>query len=418
MHADSIRISTPGWHRHSQHSTSSSKAGRRGSLCSPAVTLALTVHLATLALGACTVPNPDYRPRCKTMHSECDSNACLPNHDCVEAAKVAYVDPMGMGSSACTQEMPCKSFQAALDTKRPYIKVTGTIDAHVNIVNQNVTVLADHGATLTSSTPGNLLVVSGRSKVSIVDLEITGATGGDDPIGTGVLLPAGNSASLELERVTIRKSEGSGLYSYGGVVSVTASTISDNKLAGLATEGGVMNVTRSTIRDNGAGGLYVTMPKRFQITNNFIFLNGNDLSKTGGVYLVANANPAVINTLEFNTIVRNRAGRHGSTLSGGVVCDLPGHLALNNLIFENSGGSASDPQVGGACGYGNSLLSAPANSGFVSADDLHLTAQMPSAIIDKADCGGIKVDIDGDARPAGSACDLGADEFGASGSSN
>lgn len=382
------------------------------------MTLALTIRLATLALGACTVPNPDYRPRCKTMHSDCDSNACLPNRDCVEAATVAYVDPLGPNGAACTQEMPCNSFQAALETKRPYIKVTGTIDAHVNIVNQNVTVLADRGAKLTSTTPGNLLVVSGRSRVSIVDLEITGATGGDDPTGTGVLLPAGNAATLDLERVTIRKSQGSGLYSYGGVVSVTASTISDNELSGLAAEGGVMNVTQSTIRDNGAGGISLIMPKGFQITNNFIFLNGNDLSKTGGVYLVAKANPAVINTLEFNTIVRNRAGRQGSTLSGGVVCDLPGHRAANNLIFENSGGPASDPQVAGTCEYGNSLLSAPANSGFTSADDLHLTAQTPSAIIDKGDCGGIKVDIDGDARPAASACDLGADEFGASHSSD
>lgn len=378
-----------------------------------AMTLGLTIRLAILASSACTVPNPDYRPRCKTMHSDCDSNACLPNRECVEAAKVAYVDPLGTSGPACTQEMPCNSFQAALETKRPYIKITGTIDAHVNFVNQNVTVLADRGAMLTSATPGNLLVVTGRSKVSIVDLEIAGATGGDDPIGTGVLLPAGNAATLDLERVTIRKSQGSGLYSYGGVVNVTASTISDNELGGLAAEGGVMNVTQSTIRDNGAGGIDLIMPKGFQITNNFIYLNGNDLSKTGGIHLVAKANPSVINTLEFNTIVRNRAGRQGSTLSGGVVCDVPGHVAANNLIFENSGGPASDPQVGGTCGYGNSLLSAPANSGFVSADDLHLTAQTPSVIIDKADCGGIKVDIDGDARPAGLACDLGADEFGA-----
>lgn len=367
--------------------------------------------ISLFLLAACTVPNPDYRPRCKTMHSECESNACLPNLDCVEAAKVAYVDPTGMSGSACTQEMPCNSFQAALQTKRPYIKMTGTFDAHVNISSQNVTVLADHGAKLTSTTPGNLLVVSGRSQVTIVDLEITGATGGDDPVGAGVLLPTGNTASLNLERVTISKSEGSGLVSYGGIVSATACTFRDNALGGLAGEGGVLNVTQSTIRDNGAGGISAVMPKGFRITNNFIFRNGNELSKIGGLYLLATANPAVNNALEFNTIVRNRAGKQGSTLSGGLACELPGFVAANNLIFENTGGPTSDPQIGGTCQPGNSLLSAPLNPGFASADDLHLTSQTPSAIIDKADCGGTKVDIDGDVRPAGASCDLGADEF-------
>lgn len=369
-----------------------------------------TSSIALFCIAACTVPNPDYRPPCEAKHSECASNACQPDGRCAVADEVAYIDPSGTNGTSCTQEMPCTSFQAALNTKRPYIKMTGTTDAHVSIVDQDVTVLADAGAKLTSKTVGNLVVVGGRSHVSIFDLVITGSTGPDDPGGTGVVLPKGNSATLSLERVTISNSEGSGLVAYGGVVNATKCTISGNAIGGLATDGGELNVTQSTIRSNGEGGLYAKNPTAFQITNNFIYGNGASISKFGGIYLEAKPNSAVANKIEFNTIVDNHANTGTTDVAGGVVCNVAGLAAANNLIFRNTGGPSSDPQVAGTCTYKNSLLTAPPNPGFASATDYHLTAQTPSTIIDKADCGGTKVDIDGESRPRGGGCDLGADE--------
>lgn len=366
--------------------------------------------IAILYTAACTVPNPDYPPRCNAKHSDCASNVCQPDGRCAVADEVAYVDPSGINGTSCTQEMPCTSLQAALVTKRPYVKMTGTTDAHVSIVDQDVTVLADPGAKLTSKTAGNLLIVGGQSHVSIFDLVITGATGNADPAGAGVVLPMVNTATLSLEHVTISNSAGSGLIAYGGVVNATKCTISGNAITGIGIEGGELNVAQSTIRNNGEGGIYIKAPTALQITNNFIYGNGSPTSNAGGLYLEGNANSAAANKVEFNTIVDNQANSAPAEAAGGVICKVAGFVASNNLIFRNAGGPSS-PQVSGTCTYKTSLLTAPANPGFASATDYHLTAQTPDSIIDKGDCDGTEVDVDGDGRPRGAACDLGADEF-------
>lgn len=49
--------------------------------------------------------------------------------------------------------------------------------------------------------------------------------------------------------------------------------------------------------------------------------------------------------------------------------------------------------------------------GQFEATDYHLTASTPATILDAVDCDGNTSDVDGNMRPQGGRCDLGADEL-------
>jgi len=58
------------------------------------------------------------------------------------------------------------------------------------------------------------------------------------------------------------------------------------------------------------------------------------------------------------------------------------------------------------------VVDLPANPGFVGGTDYHLTADSPATILDVIDCADKHLeDYDGELRPQGAKCDLGADEF-------
>jgi hypothetical protein len=150
------------------------------------------------------------------------------------------------------------------------------------------------------------------------------------------------------------------------------------------------------------------------LTNNIIHHNGNKLSSAfGGLSL----RPTAGSVVQFNTIIDNEANA-GAASAGGIFCDVTGFTADNNLIFRNTGGQALTTQTFGVCAYGKSFIAgAPAGDNtpmFVQPNlpplDYHLTGSTPATIRDAAgNCTG--VDYDGDARPIGAACDLGADEY-------
>lgn len=330
---------------------------------------------------------------------------------------------------ACKQPSPCPSVEAALATTRPYLKLTGTTigkDA-VRIADLKLTILADTGAMLTRDTPGPLLRVDGSSQLEVFDLEITGASG---PEGIGIWMSAGNKASVSLQRVTISNNaiaglrieqgstakvahstisgnDGDGVSAQRSTIAVTQSSIQSNSGLGILSDDSRVNIHRSTIDTNTGGGLKIHAPIELNIANNFIVRNGSKTAAVGGIDIQVGS--ATTQALQFNTIVDNQK-RMELWSAGGVICQ--GRIvASNNLIFRNTGGDTSNPQTAGDCSYGNSLLTTPPVPGFLSATDYHLTAATPMATIrDSFSCTG-QADIDGDARPQGGSCDLGADEY-------
>ncbi len=360
---------------------------------------------------ACTATTPvcgtDHTCRSCTAHSECASNACLPDGSCSDGSDVAYVAPGGSGAS-CAQSSPCASVMSALAAHKNFIKISGSLSENVTITDQNVTILADPGAKLSAAT--NYLVnIVGSSQVAIYDLEL-------GPSGLGLQIPQGASVSLRrvtlhdmhssidlgkgtlnISQSTIRSNE-DGITAFGGTITISQSTFSDNDRA-MYVDGGTLNISRSTIRSNRDGGIYMATPTTFHITNNFIHHNGSRSSLFGGVHAL----PVGNSTLEFNTIVYNSSD--AAMGASGVVCTQAGFMARNNLLFGNTTATS------GTCTF--VPLPTDTNPNFVNPaeNNYHLSAATPATILDAVDCSGNAEDVDGDARPQGAKCDLGADEF-------
>lgn len=367
----------------------------------------MCVPCTTSESGACTATTPvciaNQCQRC-TAHTQCPaSNVCLPDGACANPEDVAYVAPApaGTDNDACTKQTPCTQVKKALATTRLVLKLSGTTDEAVSISDRDVTLLADMNTVLTSKLGGVVLEIRGSSKVAVYDLEIAGALGAT---GIGISLPAGTTASVELRRVKV----------------------TDNAGGGISAAGGTLTVAQSTIRGNQGGGISITSgAKVFTITDNFIVSNGLAIgvaaSLNGGVVVTSNTAGS---KLERNTIAFNQSS--GQAFRGGVFCAATQVAAGGNLLYHNSEadeagtGLKTDPSTqrnttSGACQYGNTLAvdTAAGDLGFASVvppTDFHLTAASPATVVDAGGaCSGI--DVDGDLRPHGLACDLGADEY-------
>ncbi len=329
-------------------------------------------------------------------HAECDSRACLPDGSCGDDANVAYVDPAGTDNASCTKAAPCTLVSKALATNRPYVKLTGTTDDAVTVDNGRVvTFLADPGAKLTRTT-GTGAIVTVRddgTSLTIFDLSISDAP--NSPSGIGIVIPTAAGAPT---------------------VTLTRATVTNNPGGGISASGGSLSVSQSTLSGNAGGGIAVTgAGATFAITNNYIFRNGDqDMGTFGGVNLgVATAGTS---RFEFNTVVDNRAAT-GATRGGGLVCDIIGFAAPNNIIARNSvGGSTSAPtaQTLGACTYPTSRIQNDISLlNFESPDNAPYSYKLmtgSSAIDQAATPSAIDIDHDGDARPQGQEKDIGADE--------
>jgi hypothetical protein len=337
----------------------------------------------------------DHMCRACRAHSECpDSDTCLPDGSCADPGQVAYVQPPALGGTAnpsCTLAMPCTKVASALQTGRPYVKLAGTNDegGTLSIDSRNVTLLAERDAKLVRTSNGLHVEIRGTSQVAIYDLEISGASGAQ---GIGLSIPAGATATVTLTRVKVSGNQAGGISASGGSLTVSQGTISGNTGAGITTSTGV----------------------KIDITNCFIFKNGNSTTAiAGGLYL---ARPDPASVLAFNTIVDNHASS-GTAVAGGVYCDDPGFTASNNIIarnFVNDVANQGNSNTFGQCTHATTTITSTiAGLNFVSPDNAphnyHL--QRGSSAIDQATTpSALAVDIDGDSRPQGNARDQGADE--------
>jgi hypothetical protein len=333
-----------------------------------------------------------------TAHDQCDSKACLIDQGgtCADSGEVAYVQSGGSGS-ACTFDLPCGTLTPAVATGKAYIKMTaGTVkdSATTTIQGRTVTILADPGAILDCNGNGAILQVSGaNTNVSIYDLRITGATGTND--SAIHLAPAVATTSLSLTRVTVDQNQGGGILSQGGALTISRSTFSGNQRGGISI---------------------VANEATFDITNNFIVQNGDVAAGTfGGVNL--NVVTSGSSRFEFNTVADNRVAS-GATRSGGVICDIVGFTASNNIVARNRLGTdatAPNAQTLGVCIYRTSKIQNDvAGLNFASPDMMPFSYKLSegsSAINQATTPSLVTIDHDGDPRPQGAQKDIGADEL-------
>lgn len=354
-----------------------------------------TVDKAAACSGETPICGEDHTCRGCTAHIECvDSDTCdFSSGVCAATTDVAYVSAGGTGTT-CTKATPCPTLATALLTAKAFIKISAGLvkdNAKTAIDGDTVAIFADPGAQVDRDGDGVILEVSGNANVRIFDLEITGQTGiNDDAIA---LLANGGSPKLDLTRTKVALNQGGGISSSGGTLTVSQSTLSGNQGGGISV--------------NGVGAT-------FDITNNFIFRNGDENTSTfGGANLGIAA--AGANRFTHNTVVDNNA----ATNSGGVICNVGGFSAPNNLIARNKlAGSATvtGAQTVGACQFVTSTVQNDMSGlGFVDPEapapfDYHITTG--SSVIDQATTpADLTFDIDGEARTFGVAPDQGADEL-------
>ncbi len=374
-----------------------------------------TADNTSMCIGTSPVCEDSACRRC-AAHSECPSQACLPDGSCANPDDVAYaVDGASLGT--------------ALEMNRPILKISGTVEGTVTLKDRNLVILADPGAKLKKTNQLNVavLTIDGTSNVAIYDLEVTGGSFGNAGIH---IVPS--VAVVSLERVSVvgggvvaegttlsvRNSTFSGSFNAGISTSGSSLTVAESVIAnnarGITTSGGSVSISRSNIVENSSGGI-VLQNGSFEVTNNVIARNGDNLfGDSGGIAIIGGASGG--SRIEFNTIVDNRL--KSSATGGGISCNIGGFQAANNVIARNSINGdtvVAGAQTTGSCTYPSSKIQADLSGLlFVSADaspfDYHL--QVGSSLIDQAvTMSDIDIDIDGDARPTGSASDIGADEF-------
>lgn len=390
--------------------------------------------------GACTGATPVCGADSKacrgcSAHAECsDSAVCEQSGSCTDPAKVLYATPTGAGS-VCSKNLPC-SLSEALGKVTPaqsLIKLSGgTFVLNIslngdlrNLKDFTITVVAEPGTKLQPITPGApALHLSRGAKMSLFDVELGGST--DDTVrldlGAALTLTRGKvvggagGALLRDSVLTLRKSEFSGGVAHGIQVEGELSrvTMEQSRIVGSQGEGlrvfaGELVLSRSLVRGNRGGGVVVlNQESKITITNSFIVENMG----LGGISAPRISSDSQI---DFNTIVDNFGGT-SLTSAGGVVCDSAGFNLTGNIVFRNSGGTGGLVQEFGACTYTGSLV-LPGNAPieehpkFISLTDYHLSYDALATVRNVAGVTCSGVDYDGDPRPQGGGCELGADEL-------
>ncbi|HEU0209645.1 MAG TPA: right-handed parallel beta-helix repeat-containing protein [Candidatus Udaeobacter sp.] len=181
---------------------------------------------------------------------------------------------------------------------------------------------------------------------------------------------------------------GGGIENAGGAVSITNSTISNNRANNSGAGGGIrngshMNISNTTISGNTAGGVAgegagIENFSMLNLTNCTITKNELDLGTAGAGGGIDNNGSATIRIINC-TITANSDG--GFATGGGIYNDLNGNGATatikNTIIAGNSG--ATSPDVGGpfiSQGF-NVIGKSDGSTGFTMTSDHTGTAAAP-----------------------------------------
>jgi len=326
------------------------------------------------------------------------------------------------------------------------------------------------GATMTNCTItktrfANAVVVTSRN-TSSVTVDLDGCTIAKNK-SSGVFLYSDEAASLafSLDGSDVAHNANCGVKAVSGPnasleATIDHSIVEHNKTSGTGagidvygpTSAGTgtiaIDVTGSTIANNVArvdgGGVFAESDSNagctLDLTNSIVTRN-KTLTVGGGIAATARGYGAGAVTVDLtnSTVTRNRSSAGGGGVSLATETQFNGNAVtanlLNTILFNNRAPHSSvtggmDLRLSQPTGtveantdhddIGDVLVlsgtvndlggNIDANPLFMSAKNLHL--QSGSPCIDSGTCAGAPTtDIDGDPRPTGPGCDIGADEF-------
>lgn len=324
---------------------------------------------------------------------QCASKACLETGACADESRIIYVKVGGLDDDAC----------GAKDNECLLSRAINKVSGQKDIVRLEPGTYAV-GSELTIDAPMTLLARGSTF------------TRSDGPLVTV-------ARALKLIGGTFKgPNSNHGIQcNSGGALEIYGATIQQMSQAGIQSDTCPLTISRSFIRGNERGGVnMVNDAVKVHITNNFISDNGDlNNSNVGGMSLNVTSDSVV----EFNTVVDNQSRSMGD-LAGGIVCEsaaTPPYNAPNNVVHRNFGGPGGTQEVNGSCTFQRSFTMHVAPGvdaiGFKNPEaanpDYHLTDRSPGTVrnVDECSTERVKVDFDGDSRPADGKCDLGADEY-------
>jgi hypothetical protein len=346
-----------------------------------------------------------------------------------------YVATAGSTDGTCTQSIPCKTIQQAIDAAsgaRHWIEIAAGTYPEALTISGKAIELIGAGQDMTDVAPatGNeaVITISNAPSAGIHNMKVRGAFGSN---AYGVYCMAGvvpltvtdatiaDDASdgvklceTTLVRSTISGCMGDGI-SGGLATDVEESTIAGNMGEAVKLQGGKLTLVRSKIDSNMGGGIDLTL-SAFDIENSIITRNGGPTTPVGGVS-VSDPPSGGPNAIRFSTISANQAQLAGV----GVSCAVPGTITFDDDIIWNNIVVSGEAQVAGnGCAYTYSLIGPQANGQnlnmdpqFVDpqGDDFHIRVVSPAVDVGDATAAPT-ADYDGDTRPQGAGFDIGADE--------
>ena len=335
--------------------------------------------------------------RCE-RNDECASGACASDGTCVAETSIAYVSPNGSATAMCTKADQCSLTRGVeLAPPRQFIVLasgTHSLPAALTVPGtRNLIGAGGMRPVITTPAVGAMIKLALGADVTFDHLELTGAknsAGGLD--GYAVQCPTDGNVTVRIKDAVVSQNTGGGVEARKCTVEVFASTFTNNGNA-ISVVDTNAKIERSMFSGNQTAlfldaGLFV-------VTNNFVVRNQE------GIDLFANAGTIV----EHNTIVDNSVfGIRCQAFDGPAT--FPNNLFARNMVNTSPSTSCSYPNsISAGTDIGPVKFKSPDAAPF----DYHLTAG--SSAIDLAAATALTVDFDGEARPAGTASDLGADEL-------
>jgi hypothetical protein len=208
-----------------------------------------------------------------------------------------------------------------------------------------------------------------------------------------------SSLSVSVTDTQLLRNGGAGMTAYWATnLSLTNVSIIKNRGMGLLNTGAAMSLTNSVVAKNhaqppGGGSGGIESSGTTDIVNSTIRENRGrcDFDLCGGGMTIGSAVVNLVNTIVWGNRSNGDGGDDLVVLGSSVSAD---HSDLGDVT-----GSVTD--------LGGNISADPL---FLSATDHHLTASSPA--IDAGTCAGAPgTDFEGDPRPTGTGCDMGADEF-------
>lgn len=317
-----------------------------------------------------------------TDDSQCATGVCGDDGQCPPADRIVYVDATAAaGNAECTMAAPCRTLAAGL-AKVTTLRHTVVIAA--GLYNEQV-------------------VLDGRT------VDLVGRVGAELSSNTAAVVDIRNTATVSIRGLRVRGGTFRGVRCADSTVTLRAMSIENHAVRGLESNACTLTAERVRVLGNVGGGLSL-VGGRVTIRNSFIGMNGSPAATTGGVYVM---DPVDL-TLEFNTIASNVVAGGNAA---GLTCRAATLVRVTNNIIVGDGSDQVDA-VPCAPTYTLSNESLPGATNVsgrptfrnAGAGDFHLVAGSPG--IDQADpAATLASDIDGEARPAGTRADLGADEL-------